>query len=96
MTSTRTRAGLVWRNAGLVYVSYPTLPRAFDALCRLQDAGYLAEFDGMSRGRLWIRFHAEPIARWTAPPLPARALPRLHAAVARLRGDMDNQLAGSE
>lgn len=90
-----TQAHLVYRHRELVYTSFPTLPRAFEALCRLSDHGRLAEFDGFRGGRCWISFHREPVASWPVPPMPARAWPRLHAAVARMRGQMDSQLSGS-
>ena len=78
-------ASLVYRHRELVYVSFPTLPRAFEALSRLSDQGRLCEFDGYHSCRCWIRLHREPVAAGL----------RLHAAVARLRGDMDSQLLGS-
>jgi len=54
LESTLCRSKWVWRQRGQLWVSFPTLPRAFVALGRLEDQYRLAEYDGYSNGRHWV------------------------------------------
>lgn len=64
LESTKTRARYVWKYRGAIFVSLPSLPRAFEALCRLSEQGRLADYDGYTNERHWIKFDPERVADW--------------------------------
>jgi hypothetical protein len=55
------RARIVWRCGQRVHVSFPTLPRAFEAISRLTDAGRPAQYDAFSGDRHWISFDCQQV-----------------------------------
>ena len=55
------RARIVWRCGQRVHVSFPTLPRAFEAIFRLTDAGRPAQYRVFSDGRHWISFDCQQV-----------------------------------
>jgi len=61
LEATTARARHCWRNRGSVYVSFPTLARAFRALERLAYQGHTVEYDGHAGGRHWIVFAEWPV-----------------------------------
>jgi hypothetical protein len=62
LEATKAKTWLVWSHFGSLYVSFPTLPRAFIALERLFHQGHAAEYDGQTSGRYWIRLYTPPRA----------------------------------
>lgn len=65
LEATKARARWVWRFRGMVWVSFPTLPRAFEALSRLADRGEECDYDGHQDGRHWVKI--TPLRSWLNP-----------------------------
>jgi TPR repeat protein len=59
-TATKSNARHVWRHGKETHVSFPTLPRAFEAIDRLREQGRLAEYEGNLAGRYWVTFSSAP------------------------------------
>ena len=61
MVSSPIKRVIIQRIAQRTLVSFPNLSRAFEAICRLSNAGRLAKYDAFIGSQHWISFDCQQV-----------------------------------